>query len=85
VNSAITPRSTANSVNAAAMLGTVPKRRCRIGATKTEVKASSTPHPKKIQPTCEAPMFNGNGANASRVKKPTLYSSAVIAIVSSPG
>jgi len=48
-------------------------------------RIEGTPHPKKIQPTCEAPMFNGNGANASRVKKPTLYSSAVIAIVSSPG
>ena len=30
--------------------GSVPKRRCRRGATTTEVKASSTPQPKKIRP-----------------------------------
>ena len=54
------------------MIGTVPKPAAGPGRRKTDVMASSRPHPKKIQPTCEAPMSSGNGANASRVKKPKL-------------
>ena len=31
-------------------VGSVPNRRCSTGASHTEVSASSTPHPKKVQP-----------------------------------
>ncbi|SLI20029.1 Uncharacterised protein [Mycobacteroides abscessus subsp. abscessus] len=33
-----------------AIIGSVPKRRCRRGAANTEVIASSTPQPKKMKP-----------------------------------
>ncbi len=72
VSTAIAARSTANSTREAITVGTVPNIRCRIGATTTDVNASSRPQPKKIQPTCDAVMSSGNGANASSVKKPML-------------
>ena len=52
--------------------GTVPKRRWSHGAVLTDVIASSSPQPKKTQPTCEALMSSGKGGKASRVKKPML-------------
>jgi hypothetical protein len=65
-------------------VGTVPNRRCRRGATTTEVNASARPQPKKISPIWWALMSSGNGVNASSVKKPKLYSRAVIATPSRP-
>src|SRR4051794_5645750 len=72
VNTAITARSTANSRSAPTTEGSSPIRASSHGAATTEVKASSSPQPKKIQPTCEAAMSSGKGAKASSVKKPTL-------------
>ena len=54
------------------MPASVPNRRWIIGATKTDVMASRTPHPKKMNPIWCAPMASGNGVNASSVKKPKL-------------
>ncbi len=72
VQIAIAARSSAKSVSEPRTVGTDPIRRCRIGATHTEVIASSTPQPKKIRPTWWAFMSSGNGVNASSVKKPML-------------
>ena len=54
-------------------LGTVPNQRCTTGATNTEVKASSRPQPKKIQPICRiVASGRANGPAARIVKKPML-------------
>ncbi len=73
VNSAITSRSHPKRIRQAIIVGMVPKRRCSTGATTTEVKASRTPHPKKIQPICMIPALGrANGPAARMVKKPRL-------------
>ena len=72
VSTAIIARSRANRLSEASTVGTEPNRRCSIGATQTEVIASSRPQPKKIRPTWWAFMSSGNGVKASSVKKPML-------------
>ncbi len=72
VQIAMAARMTAKPSSAPTMPARVPKRRWIIGATKTDVMASRTPQPKKMNPIWCAPMASGNGVKASSVKKPKL-------------
>src|SRR4051812_16538262 len=72
VHTAIATRSRAKRLRLPSAVFTTPSLTSSQGATHTEVTASSTPQPKKIQPTWEAVMSSGKGVKASSVKKPML-------------